>query len=118
MPKSHRDHLEWSPTRLISWGHSVGPKTEELIKAILEDRPHPEQGYRSCLGILRLDRKYGKERLESACKRAVRFSARSYRNVESILKNGLDSEPLPEQEPVQSQLPIAHDNVRGGDYYR
>jgi len=77
MPKSHRDHLEWSPTRLISWGHSVGPKTEGLIKAILEDRPHPEQGYRSCLGILRLDRKYGKERLESACERALRFSARS-----------------------------------------
>ena len=118
MPKSHRDHLEWSPTRLIHWGQSVGPNTEALIKAILEDRPHPEQGYRSCLGILRLDRKYGKERLESACERAVRFSARSYRNVESILKNGLDREPLPDQEPKQVKLPITHDNVRGGDYYR
>jgi transposase len=103
---------------LIHWGQSVGPNTEALIKAILEDRPHPEQGYRSCLGILRLDRKYGKERLESACERAVRFSARSYRNVESILKNGLDREPLPDQEPKQVKLPITHDNVRGGDYYR
>lgn len=117
MPKSHRAHLEWSPTRLIGWGRSVGPKTEELIQAILEDRPHPEQGYRSCLGILRLAKKYGNERLESACARAVRFRARSYRNVESILKNGLDREPLPEQEEEQAQLPISHKNVRGGDYY-
>jgi transposase len=117
MPKSHRAHLEWSPTRLISWGRSVGPSTEALVRAILEDRPHPEQGYRSCLGILRLAKQYGQERLEAACKRAVLAHARSYRHVQSILKNGLDREPLPERDESALRLPVAHKNVRGGGYY-
>ena len=117
MPKSHRAHLEWSPTRLVAWGRSVGPRTEELIQSILDDRPHPEQGYRSCLGILRLAKQYGNDRLEVACERAVRVRARSYRHVQSILKNGLDREPLPEQEEAQPSLPTPHKNVRGGDYY-
>jgi len=117
MPKAHRNHLEWSPTRLIHWGQSIGPKTGELIEAILEHRPHPEQGYRSCLGILRLEKQYGNERLEAACERAVRVRARSYRHVQSILKNGLDRVPLPEVEPETPTLPLTHENVRGGDYY-
>jgi transposase len=117
MPKSHRKHLEWTPTRLIHWGASVGPKTAELIEAILEHRPHPEQGYRSCLGILRLAKQYGNERLEAACDRAVLVRARSYRHVQSILKNGLDRVPLPQSAPTQSALPLTHENVRGGDYY-
>jgi len=117
MPKAHRKHLEWSPTRLIHWGQSIGPKTGELIEAILEHRPHPEQGYRSCLGILRLEKQYGNERLEAACDRAVRVRARSYRHVQSILKNGLDRVSLPEAEPETPTLPLTHENVRGGDYY-
>jgi transposase len=117
MPKSHRKHLEWTPTRLIHWGESVGPKTAELVEAILEHRPHPEQGYRSCLGILRLAKQYGNERLEAACERAVLVRARSYRHVASILKNGLDGVPLPKPAPTQSALPLTHENVRGGDYY-
>jgi transposase len=117
MPKSHRQHLEWTPTRLIHWGESVGPKTGELIEGILEDRPHPEQGYRSCLGILRLAKQYGNERLEAACDRAVLVRARSYRHVQSILKNGLDRVPPPETSSETSTPPIAHENVRGGDYY-
>ena len=96
---------------------SLGPKTGELIEAILEHRPHPEQGYRSCLGILRLEKQYGNERLEAACERAVRVRARSYRHVQSILKNGLDRVPLPEAEPETQTLPLTHENVRGGDYY-
>lgn len=119
MPKAHRAHLEWSPTRLVHWAESVGPKTAELVAAILDDRPHPEQGYRSCLGILRLARQYGNARLEAACARAVPVRARSYRHVSSILKNGLDREPLPaasEDGPRQPLL-LAHENVRGGDYY-
>ena len=115
MPKSHRAQLEWSPTRLIAWGSSVGPKTATLVTAILEDRPHPEQGYRSCLGILRLAKQYGNARLEAACDRAVRVRARSYRHVESILKNGLDREPVDEELPLHT--PQSHENVRGGDYY-
>jgi transposase len=117
MPKSHRKHLEWTPTRLIHWGQSVGPKTGELIEAILEHRPHPEQGYRSCLGILRLAKQYGSERLEAACDRAVLVRARSYRHVASILKNGLDRLPPPQSTPETPTLPLTHENVRGGDYY-
>ncbi len=117
MPKSHRQHLEWTPTRLIHWGASVGPKTAELIEAILEHRSHPEQGYRSCLGILRLAKQYGNERLEAACDRAVLVRARSYRHVQSILKNGLDRVPPPETSSETATPPIAHENVRGGDYY-
>jgi transposase len=95
----------------------VGPKTAELIEAILEYRPHPEQGYRSCLGILRLAKQYGNGRLEAACDRAVLVRARSYRHVQSILKNGLDRLPPPQSAPTQSALPLTHENVRGGDYY-
>jgi transposase len=70
MPKAHQRHLEWSPSRLITWGRTIGPDTAALVEAILADRPHPEQGYRSCLGLLRLGRRYGDVRLEQACTRA------------------------------------------------
>ena len=114
MPKAHRAHMEWSPRRLINWGHSIGPNTEALIAAILEDRPHPEQGYKSCLGILRLAKKYGHERLEVACGKSLAVRARSYRHVEGVLKNGLDrvDNEAPNERPA-----VAHDNIRGGDYY-
>ncbi len=117
MPKAHQKHLAWTPTRLITWGRSVGPETEALVRVILHDRPHPEQGYRSCLGILRLAKQYGNARLEAACKRAVAVRARSYRHVQSILKHGLDRFALPTQEETPARLPLDHENVRGGDYY-
>jgi transposase len=117
MPKSHRAHSEWSPSRLIRWGSTVGPQTEELIKQILRDRPHPEQGYRSCLGILRLSKRYGEERLEAAAARAVAVGARSYRHVDSILKNGMDRLPV-EEESGEAKSPIVHDNLRGPNYYK
>jgi transposase len=116
MPKAHQKHLAWTPTRLIAWAHSVGPETETLVTRILADRPHPEQGYRSCLGILRLAKQYGTDRLEAACKRAVSVNARSYRHVHAILKNGLDRLVVTEAEE-QTRLPLEHENVRGGDYY-
>jgi len=116
MPKAHRAHIEWTPTRIAHWAESIGPKTRELVEAILVERPHPEMGYRSCLGILRLAKRYGNERLEAAAARAVAVRARSYRHVDSILKNGLDRLPLPAaDEPVAP--PVSHENVRGGDYY-
>ena len=119
MPAAHRAHLEWSPSRLIHWGASIGPETEELIRAILADRPHPEQGYRSCLGILRLARSYGRERLEAASKRAVAVRARSYRHVASILKHGLDRQPWPEPTSEEHRSPHRdHENLRGAEYYR
>jgi len=96
MPESHRRHQEWTPGRLVRWAEQTGGATAQVVEGILRSRPHPEQGYRSCLGIFRLGRRYGAERLEAACRRAVAIQAFSYRSVESILKNGLDSVPLPD----------------------
>lgn len=118
MPKAHREHLEWSPSRFVRWAETVGPKTRALVEAILSDRPHPEQGYRSCLGILRLAKRYSGERLEAASARALGVGARSYRHVESILKHGLDR--LTEgasAAPGEVREVIVHENVRGGRYY-
>jgi transposase len=117
MPKAHQKHLEWSPSRIVHWAASIGPKTQALVEAILAERRHPEQGYRSCLGILRLAKRFGRERLEAACARAGAVRARSYRHVESILKNGLDRLPSPD-EATEERAPLAaHENVRGGGYY-
>jgi len=118
MPKAHQEHLQWSPSRMIRWAGQVGPQTQDLVRLILESRPHPEQGYRSCLGLLRLEKRYSKERLEAACARALVFKAYSYKNVESILKNGLDQQPLPTSSP-QTSLPLReHENLRGREYYQ
>lgn len=115
MPSSHRAHAEWTPSRFLHWAGEVGPMTQALVKAILEERPHPEMGYRSCLGILRLSRKYGAERLEKACARAVRVRARSYRHVATMLEKGLESAPLRTEDAAT--LPLFHENIRGRDYY-
>jgi transposase len=116
MPKAHQHHLEWTPSRLTHWAETIGPQTAGLVAVILADRPHPEQGYRSCLGLLRLSRRVGAARLEAACGRALAVGARSYRHVDSILKHGLDGVPL---EPVSPPLILApvHEHVRGRDYY-
>jgi transposase len=116
MPKAHRAHQEWSPSRLIRWGATIGPATETLVQQILASRPHPEQGYRSCLGLLRLAKQYGPARLNAACARAVAVGARSYRHVASMLKHGLDRQPwLPDAADARPIL--THDNVRGPAYY-
>jgi transposase len=119
MPKSHQQHLEWTPSRLISWGTSIGPSTGKLVAAILDERRHPEQGYRSCLGILRLGKRYGEDRLEAACARALVAGARSYRHLDTMLRKGLDRMPLPTTRPssTKSTSPV-HPNLRGGRYYR
>jgi transposase len=114
MPSAHRAHAEWTPSRILAWAGKVGAATRELCEAILAERPHPEQGFRSCLGILRLGKRYGEDRLEAACGRALRVRARSYRHVESILKNGLDRVAATDE---QVTLPLSHENVRGRDYY-
>ena len=116
MPKAHQQHLEWSPQRIIRWAEKAGPATAEVVEHILSSRPHPEQGYRSCLGILRLGKHYSAGRLEAACRRAIALNAFSYRNIESILKNGLDQQPLPQSAPEPPV--IHHDNVRGPEYYQ
>ena len=118
MPVAHRRHAEWSPQRILRWASSVGEHTEALAKAIMDSRPHPEQGYRSCLGIIRLSKRYGKERLEAACARALSIRSFSYRSVDSILKAGLDGQPLPTADnEQQTDEPIVHANIRGADAY-
>lgn len=116
MPVSHRAHSEWSPGRLLNWAMTIGPRTGDVVRYQLESRPHPEQGYRACLGIMRMARQYGKDRLEAACARAVAVGATRYRSIASILKAGLDRQPLPE--PAQPELALpSHGNVRGSTYY-
>jgi len=119
MPASHQAHRQWSPGKLIGWGATVGPHTEQVVSHQLERMPHPEQGYRACLGLMRLGRQYGNERLEAAATRAVTLGAMRYRNVASILKSGLDRAPLPASTAQQSELalPAAHENLRGARYY-
>ena len=116
MPVAHRRHAEWSPSRIIAWARQTGPATAGLAEAILEARPHPEQGYRSCLGIIRLADRYGPERVEAACRRALAARALSYRSVESILRHGLDSQPLQPDGPTR--VHPRHANLRGASYYR
>jgi len=115
MPESHRRHLEWTPGRLVAWGEQTGPATGALVAAILASRPHPEQGFRSCLGIFRLGRRHGEARLEAACARALAGGALSYRSVDSILRGGLERTPLPELPPVRATR--THANVRGPAAY-
>jgi transposase len=116
MPESHRRHAQWNPSRIVSWAAKTGPATAKLTEAIMAARTHPEQGFRSCLGIVRLGERYGKERLEAACERALVAKAHSYRSIESILKNGLDRQPLAPEVPQRTHP--SHDNVRGPDYYQ
>jgi transposase len=116
MPKSHQAHLQWTPSRLIHWGESVGEATAQLIRTILESKPHPEMGYRACLGILSLAKCYSNPRLEAACRRSLDAQACSYQSLKSILKQGLDRQPslTPESERSSPQ----HENLRGGHYYQ
>ena len=114
MPRSHRAHAQWSPTRLIHWGASIGTNTCAVVEHLLKSKPHPEQGYRACLGLLSLARQYGQGRLEAASTLAVKLQSPTRKSVLSILKTGRDQRPLASAEPLD--LP-AHTNVRGPKYY-
>ena len=115
MPESHRQAGEWSPERLLKWAAKTGPATEKLIRTVMASRKHPQQAYRSCLGILRLGNAYSDERLEAACRRALILGSCRYKSIESILKHRLDEQPLEEQQELH--LPDTHDNIRGPAYY-
>ena len=114
-PKSHQQYLEWTPSRMIEWAGKIGPFTARLVEAMLAEKPHPEMGYRSALGVIRLGRKYGAERVEAACTRAVRLKVHRYQSVKSMLATGLDQQPLPQLVPACT--PVEHENIRGADYY-
>ena len=116
MPASHRAHRQWTPAKLIAWGERIGAATGAVVRWQMEKRPHPEQGYRSCLGLMRLAREFGDERLEAACARAQTIRAPSYRSVKSILKCGLDRQDTARPGGAAAPMP-SHDNVRGPGYY-
>src|ERR1700688_2605822 len=114
-PKSHRAHLEWTPSRMVHWAETIGPHTAQLFERIMNDWPHPEMGYRGCLGIIRLATKYSAQRVEAAAERALLTGACRYKSVESILKNSLDQAPQPSSAPAPATPP--HDNIRGPEYF-
>src|SRR5712691_3868163 len=115
MPSSHRRYAEWTIERIGREAAAIGPSTAKLAELILESRPHPEQGYRACLGILRLARQYGADRLEAACDRGLDIGARSYGSIQSILKHGLDKRPA--RAARQGELLPDHPIIRGSRYY-
>jgi len=115
MPAAHRRHLEWTPERIVTWAMKNGPSTGAFIDALMKSRPHPEQGFRSALGVIRLEKKYGCARLEDACARSLALRAFSYKSVASILQHGLDQQPLGRESP---RARVTHHNLRGPNYYQ
>ena len=116
MPKSHQQYLKWTPQRIVQWAYKSGPKTGQMVMGIMNSRRHQEQGFRACMGVMRLGKQYSDERLEKACGRAINIKSFSYKSVESILKQGLDK--LPENEDAGKVKSIEHTNIRGKDYYQ
>jgi transposase len=102
---------------MVNWAQAIGPHTAALFERIMADKPHPEMGYRACLGIIRLARQYSPARMEAAAERAVLTGACRYKSVKSILKNSLDQQPLPPSSPPSCSPPLPHDNIRGAGYF-
>lgn len=116
MPKGHQEYAKWTPDRIINWANTNGNFTGKLAEKIIATKMHPQQGYRSCLGIMRLGKSYGDNRLEAAAKRALHIGAYSYKSVESILKNNLDQQPLPTESEYGATS--NHEYVRGKEYFQ
>ena len=115
MPQSHRAHAEWTPSRLIRWAEQTGPATGRFVAELLRRRPHPEQGYRACLGIMRLGRRSGADRLEAASVRAAALGSYAYRTITNILTSAQDQLPL--EAPDEPSTTPTHANIRGATYY-
>jgi transposase len=113
-PKSHQKYLQWTPGRMVEWARTIGPQCAKVVEHILQNRPHPEMGFRSCLGIIRLGKAVGSARLEGACRRALHFGTCSYASINSILKKQLEAQPLEPELPLPSP---SHENLRGSPYY-
>ena len=116
MPKAHQEQGKWTPKRLLHWANKIGLHTEDFIQKMIESKPFPEQSFRSCLGLLRLSKGYGNDRLEAACKKGLEVGAYRYQHIESILKNRLDS--THEHQNHQTPVINSHKNIRGSNYYQ
>lgn len=115
LPAAHRAHMEWTPQRLIHWGQGIGPATAQAVTRLLEENKHPEHGYRACLGLLSLAKRYGKPRLEAGCTLALQIGACQYRHVRDILANNRDRHASAPQADWTSP---DHAHVRGPNYYQ
>lgn len=117
MPPHHEFYQGWSPQKMIGWAEAIGVEVKAMIEAVLESRQYPEQAYKASLGILNLVKKYGKDRLNQACARALEYRCYTYRSVRNILENNLDKAPNHEHETVYRELPV-HENIRGNKYFQ
>lgn len=117
MPKAHLELTKWTPERIAQWAGNYGPNTGLLVSKIMENKIHPQQWFRSCLGIIRLGKKYSPERVEAACARALIIKGHSYKSVKSILENGLDRQPGLFDRSSGGSTPVNHSNIRGKEYY-
>ena len=108
--------MAWTPERIESWAVTIGPNCGAAARQIMASRPLPEHGFRPCIGLIRLGKRYGNERVDSACGRALKLNIVGYRHIENLLKSGRDQIAL-EQEPPAPAV-VAHDNVRGAEYYQ
>jgi len=115
MPPQHRFYAQWSPERFTKWGKSIGDDVAEMIRIVLKSKKHPEQAFKSCMGILNLVKKYEPARVDKACGRALEFGFHSYKRIKSILDNGLEEEPLAESKELTIS---SHENIRGSQYYQ
>jgi transposase len=115
MPSAHRRYASWTPARMQSFAAQVGPGTTALVETIMRTKPHPEQGFRACLGILQLAKTYGAARLEAACQRGLSIGAHTYGSIASILKTGLDR--AFHDDAARDAAPLLHANIRGRGYY-
>jgi transposase len=114
MPSSHRRYRDWTHDRIRREAAAIGPDAAALVDVILRSRPHPEQGFRSCIGILRLAKRFGADRLDAACARALALGTRSYGSVATILKNRQERRS---SAPPDEAAPLLHENIRGASYY-
>lgn len=119
MPRAHQAMQDWSPERFLAWADDIGAETRAVVNHLLQEKRHQEQSYRRILALLGNAKKYGRERLNKACGRALLINSPTRSSVESILKRGLDLVPAEvQQEPVQVELSLDHhENLRGEDYY-
>lgn len=114
MPAHHRFREDWTPERIRQQAVHIGPNVEAFVEVVMRKRRHPEQGYRSCLGVIKLAKAFGPDRLDAACQRALEIKAHSYTSLHSILKNGLDRQ---RREPTTGEPAVTHSNIRGADYF-
>lgn len=120
MPAAHRKHMKWTPARLLNWGQNIGAGTRAAVQWQFDHRPHPEQGYRACLGLLNLSKTYGEGRLEAACRRALSTGSPTRGRIKAILKANLDQHPdlFPAADTAPATASRTHGNVRGAEYFR